>query len=222
MSRRCKSDKRFRPSRSLGLCCALLMLAATSSAVRPQTAEPSSVAPSFPLFTIKSYLGRCLNMTPPVLKPEISGLEPALSMADCDGSVRQQFGVQELDQNHHVRLHGGGACIEAAAATDGAAVALQPCSSSAGQIFDLDGDSILLDTNPDLVVQLKDSVTEAGTPVALGRRWLSDVEFWDFTSLSVPRVRRPAGSSRSQTAPRCRRRSLWRDPTRSFRSRPER
>jgi hypothetical protein len=131
-------------------------------------------------------MGRCLNTTPPVLKPAVNTIEPALSIADCDGSVRQQFGIQELHPNHHVRLHGAGACIEAASATDRAPVALQPCSASAGQIFDLDGDSILLDSNPDLVVQLKDSVTQAGTPVALGRRLLSDVELWDLISLSVP------------------------------------
>jgi hypothetical protein len=190
--RRRDGAKRLWPSRSPRLCLALLMLAATSSVVRPQTPEPSAAAPSFPLFTIQSYMGRCLNMTPPVLKPAVNGLEPALAIADCDGSVRQQFGVQELDPSHHVRLHGGGACIEAATATDGAAVTLQPCSVSAGQIFDLDGDSILLDSNPDLAVRLKDGVTQGGTPVALGRRLLSDVELWDITSLDKP-PRPPTG-----------------------------
>jgi hypothetical protein len=159
---------------------ALLILAVIDSAVRSQTIEPSAAARS-PLFTIKSYMGRCLNVTPHMTPPA------ALSIADCDGSVNQQFSIKELDSMHHVQVHGAGACIGAQAATDGAAVTLQPCSSSAEtQIFDLDGDSILLDSNPDLVVQLKNSVTRAGTPVVLGRRLLSDVEFWDIISLDVP------------------------------------
>src|SRR5262249_30727765 len=93
---------------------ALLMLAAIGSAAQSQTVEPSA-AVRFPLFTIKSYMGRCLNMTPPAV----------LSIADCDGSVRQRFGIEELDPMHRVRVHGGaGACIQAHAAADGAAVTL--------------------------------------------------------------------------------------------------
>jgi hypothetical protein len=138
--------------------------------------EPSA-AVRLPLFTIKSYMGRCLNMTPPA----------DLSIADCDGSVGQRFGIEERDPMHHVRVHGGGLCIGTQPpAADGSAVTLQPCSSLPEQIFDLDGDSILLDSNPDLVVQLKNSVTQAGTPVVLGRRLLSDVELWDITSLDDP------------------------------------
>jgi FG-GAP-like repeat len=162
---------------------AFLTLAAAASEVRSQS-EGAAAAP-LPLFTIKSYMGRCLNITSEN-SLQVGGLEPALSIADCDGSVRQQFGIEELDRSHHVRLHGAGACIEAASATDGAAVALRQCSGSSGQVFDLDGDSILLDANPDLVVQLKGSVTKASTPVVLGRRFTSDVELWDFISLDDP------------------------------------
>lgn len=85
-----------------------------------------------------------------------------------------------------MRLGGAGACVTAASATEGAAVALEPCSASPMQIFDLDGDSIILDSDWDLVVQLKDSLTAAGTPVVLGRRLTNDVEFWDFNSLDNP------------------------------------
>jgi hypothetical protein len=172
---RCYPASRSWPSRA-ALVFVLLILAAVDPAVRSQPMEEPSAAARFPLFTIKSYMGRCLNMTPPA----------ALSIADCDGSVNQQFGIRELDSMHHVQVHGAGGCIGAQAATDGAAVTLQPCSSAKTQIFDLDGDSILLDSNPDLVVQLKNSATRAGTPVVLSRRLLSDVEFWDITSLDVP------------------------------------
>src|SRR5262249_54064640 len=136
---------------------AFLILAAAGSEVRSQSVGNHAAAAPLPLFTIKSYMGRCLNMTPPGNALEVGGLQPALSIADCDGSVRQQFGIEELDLRHHVRIHGAGACIEATSTTDGASVALRQCSASSGQVFDLDGDSILLDANPDLVVQLKDS-----------------------------------------------------------------
>jgi hypothetical protein len=46
----------------------------------------------------------------------------------------------------------------------------------------LDGDSILLDSNLDLAVQLKDGVTKSGTPLVLGARNLSDTELWDVTA----------------------------------------
>src|SRR6516164_5472122 len=131
---------------------AFLTLAAAASEVRSQSGE--AAAARLPLFTIKSYMGRCLNMTSEN-SLKVDGLEPALSSANCDGSVRQQFGIEELDRSHHVRLHGAGACIETASATDGASVALRQCSASSGQVFDLDGDSILLDSNPDLVVSLR-------------------------------------------------------------------
>jgi hypothetical protein len=43
-------------------------------------------------------MGRCLNMTPPA----------ALSIADYDGSVNQQFGIRELDSMHHPGAWCGG------------------------------------------------------------------------------------------------------------------
>jgi hypothetical protein len=74
-----------------------------------QSAGQPAAAP-FPLFVIKSYMGRCLNMTPPLRVPGVRALEPALSIADCDGSVRQQFGIQELGPDHRVARSAGG-CI---------------------------------------------------------------------------------------------------------------
>ena len=49
-------------------------------------------------------------MTPPLRVPGVRALEPALSIADCDGSVRQQFGIQELGPDHRVARSAGG-CI---------------------------------------------------------------------------------------------------------------
>jgi hypothetical protein len=177
------SDLRRRLS---ALLFAFLALAAATSAARSQMSQ-IDIGVQPPLFTIKSYLGRCLNMASPVLKLEaVARPEPALAIADCDGSVQQRFGVAELDAAHHVQLRGAGACLEAASAIEGAAVTLEPCSASPLQVFDLDGDSIILDSNWDLVVQLKESLTPGGTPLVLGKRLTSDVEFWDLISLDNP------------------------------------
>ena len=63
---------------------------------------------------------------------------------------------------------------------------LQACQDDAGQIFAWDGDSILMDSNLDLSVQLKDGVTKSRTPLVLGGREVSDTELWDARALDVP------------------------------------
>jgi hypothetical protein len=139
-------------------------------------------APGFPIFAIKSYLGRCLaaQATP-----------PALGIADCHNAVDQAFGVEEIDADHRVRLHSAEQCVGAQAMAAGAAVRLEPCSDAPTQIFALDGDSIILDAKPELVVHLSNAITKQGTPIALRERWLGDDELWDF----VP----PAGTVASPT-----------------------
>jgi len=182
---------------SLVAACLLASLAwaATGSPAGAKTSKPESVAEP-PEFTIKSYLGRCLNAAAPIVT-HVPGHQPTppppLAIADCDGSVRQQFGVVEVDAAHHVRIKGAGLCVTAASATEGAAVALAPCADTPLQVFDLDGDSIILDSDWDLVVEVKDSLTTAGTPLALGKRFTNDNELFDFTSLANPPVEPTTG-----------------------------
>jgi hypothetical protein len=143
---------------------------------------PAETAPRYPIFAIKSYLGRCLaaQTTP-----------PALVIADCDNAADQAFGVEEIDADHRVRLHLAEQCVGAQAMAADAAVRLEPCSDAATQVFALDGDSIILDAKPELVVHVSNAITKSGTPVALNERWLGDDELWDF----VP----PAGTVASPT-----------------------
>jgi hypothetical protein len=119
----------------------------------------------------RAYLGRCLAAQAPAT---------TLVIADCDNAADQAFGVEELDPDHRVRLHLAGQCVGAQAMATGAAVRLEPCSDDPTQIFALDGDSIILDAKPELVVRLSNAITKPGTPVALGERWLGDDELWDF------------------------------------------
>jgi hypothetical protein len=51
-----------------------------------------------------------------------------------------------------------------------------------GQIFALDGDSIILAAERNLVVEVKNNRGANGTPLVLGRRNLDDSEFWDFNA----------------------------------------
>lgn len=139
-------------------------------------------APSYPIFAIKSYLGRCLAAQTSATR---------LVIADCDNTADQAFGVEELDPEHRVRLHLADQCVGAQAIAADAAVRLEPCSVALAQIFTLDGDSIILDAKPELVVRLSNAITKPGTPVTLGERWLGDDELWDF----VP----PAGAAGSPT-----------------------
>ena len=134
-------------------------------------ALPADSASRYPIFAIKSYLGRCLATLAPAT---------TLIIADCDNAADQAFGVEELDPDHRVRLHLAEQCVGAQAMAADAAVRLEPCSDAPAEIFALDGDSIILDANPELVVRLSNAITKLGTPVSLGERWLGDDELWDF------------------------------------------
>jgi hypothetical protein len=170
----------------LGLCCvgALLTFAASVRAQRPD----------FPMFTLRSYMGRCLAFGQAAGSP--------VFINDCANGAAQQIGVEEFLPSvsqplqgtagaptpptaYQVRLHAGAQCIAAGPGqlAEGVAVVLAPCSFATGQIFVLDGDSIILDSDRNVVVQLGKSDTRPNAPLALAQRHLSDPEFWDFVAV---------------------------------------
>jgi hypothetical protein len=163
---------------ALLLALASLALAGTT---RAQDTGPAgalaSVAP--PQFYFKSYMGRCLDFGPP---PQIPGTP--VFIFDCNGTVAQQVGVEEISSlgAHQVLLRAGNLCIgtNSTSPLAGTALFLQICGTLGGQLFALDGDSILLDSNLDLAVQLKDGVTKSRTPLVVGARQVSDTELWDM------------------------------------------
>jgi hypothetical protein len=179
-----------------GLSCAGVLLTLAAPA--------RSQAPNFPVFTVQSYMGRCLTFGQAAGSP--------VFIDDCANGVAQQISVEEFSPSvskpllpgtagvptpptaHQVRLHAGAQCLAAGPGqlVEGVAVALAPCSFAAGQIFVLDGDSIILDSDRDLVVQLGKSDTRPKAPLALAHRNLSDTEFWDF--IAVDGSRRPPTS----------------------------
>jgi hypothetical protein len=158
------------PSLVVGTACAL---------VSPAVAQ---APPPFPTFYVRSYAGRCLDFGPP---PQVAGSH--VFIYDCNGTVSQQVGIEELSQAlqpHAVVLHAGSKCIgsKSAPSTIAGPLQLQDCSASGGQQFILDGDSILLAANRNLAVQLQNARGVSRTPLSLSFRNLSDTEFWDFTA----------------------------------------
>src|SRR5208283_4003470 len=105
----------------------------------------AQVAPA-PLFYFQSYMGRCLDYGAP---PQVAG--SPVFIYGCNKTIAQQVGVEEIPSlgAHQVRLHAGTLCIgtDSNPPAAGSALTLQPCSGQPGQIFALDGDSILLDWN---------------------------------------------------------------------------
>jgi hypothetical protein len=162
---------------------------------------PSSAPPACEnctkTYQIKSYQGqnRCLDYT-----PGITGSPIVIN--DC--AQAHPISVEELsDGKHTVVLHAGTNLIgfsqrltvsmngaspassPAATTTDIPLTLLESPVATAGEVtnnefFTLDGDSIILSSNRNLVVKVQNSRGTAGSPIVLGERQLADNEFWDF------------------------------------------
>jgi hypothetical protein len=131
-------------SRGIVACSKIVVVILAALAVNSVNSDAlrAATAPRYPVFAIQSYLARCLALYAP---------PTTLAIADCDHAADQAFGLEEVDPQHRVRLHLAGQCVGVAAMVRDASVKLEPCSNAPTQIFALDGDSIILDANPDLV-----------------------------------------------------------------------
>lgn len=134
-------------------------------------------------FYVQGLANKCLTYAVP---PAANG---AVFLSACDHGIHQQVGVQEVldvwgQQLHEVELKAGALCIGAELNVLGNNVplVLQPCANSPAQVFALDGDSIILAADRDLVAQVFNAIPADGTTVVLGRRNLAPPEFWTFTA----------------------------------------
>jgi hypothetical protein len=147
-------------------------------------------------FTLRNYGGKCLDFG---TSPQPSG---PVAIQDCNGSASQQLRVEEMNSQHTVRLHAGPAVLgfqydpgaslgdptTAPMPTEGP-ITLQPETDGSSplankrQFFVLDGDSLIAALNRNFVVEVQNARGANGTPVVLGRRDLSDAEFWDFRAV---------------------------------------
>jgi len=179
----------------IGLAALLLTSAATAQrSPAPQSAKRvGAVIADKPAFFARSYGGKCLDFGRP---PHVNG--SPVFIYSCNGSIAQQIRIQEIDNLHEVILRAGDKVIgvksdlvigpiEPGATMSEAEspVELQDekdrnTIASRGQIFALDGDSIILVANPDSVIKVKNNRGEDRTPLVLGHRDLADSEFWTF------------------------------------------
>ncbi|MCW5852134.1 MAG: hypothetical protein KIT87_18820 [Anaerolineae bacterium] len=184
----------------------LALLAASASGVPAASAQGGVIGTLVkPPFVIRTYSGKCLDFGPP---PNVSG--SPVFIYTCNGTVAQQVSIEEVDARHNVILRAGTKVIGVkqslvnrlaapdAAAPDATADAAAPNVEtplelqdeknrttvfSLGQIFALDGDSIILAANRNLVVKVQNGRGTDRTPIVLGGRELADAEFWTFTPI---------------------------------------
>src|SRR5262245_12620684 len=159
--------------------------------VRAQTVKDA--APTRTFF-VRNYGNKCLDFS---ASPQ-AGSTPVV-IAACNSSATQQVQVQEINARHEVILHVGpkvigihnpGASTGAVASSAALTYALELQTPAKpidpafrNQLFALDGDSILLASNRNLVAQVQNSRGANGTPVIVATRHLADAEFWDFVAI---------------------------------------
>jgi hypothetical protein len=164
---------------------------------RPTVAEP--MVSLDPAFFVRGYGGKCLDFGPP---PQVSGAP--VFIYDCNGTAAQQVRVEEINSRHDIILRAGHKVISVKselviAPSEQSATQLvaqletetplelqdeknRDTVFSLGQIFALDGDSIILASDRDHVVKVQDERGSNRTPLVLGRRELNDSEFWTFSA----------------------------------------
>ena len=175
--------KRF-VSLALGLVVALLV-ASAGAGVPTAAAQGGVIGPALnPPFYVRNYGGKCLDFGPP---PQVSG--GAVFIFDCNGTAAQRVTPVEVDprptSKHAVLLFAGNnkvIGVKANALVQQAPLELQDYNGSAGQVFELDGDSIILAADRQLVVEVQHGRGVNRTPLVLGNRDLADNEFWTFTA----------------------------------------
>jgi hypothetical protein len=185
------------------------LAARTFAASAEETA--AAIAPANVAFVVRSYGGKCLDFGPP---PQVVGSPVFISRCNA-GSSTQQIVVEEINDRHEVILHAGNKVIAirgnppstlpgTAAPVSGVLpdsetpVELQNetnrlTSPSTRQIFALDGDSMILVANRNLVIKVQNNRGADRTPLVFGRRELADSEFWTFTAPNDPNARPTRG-----------------------------
>src|SRR5262245_3851695 len=90
-------------------------------------------------------------------------------------SAPAQAGADSVEQ-------ASSAALGSTSTADQIPLEVQSYTGSEGQIFALDGDSIILAADRNLVVEVQNHRGANGTPLVLGHRDLDDSEFWAFNA----------------------------------------
>jgi hypothetical protein len=165
-----------------------------------------------PLFLVTSYGGKCLDYG-----PRFRGDRSlAIYLNDC--AIAHPIGVQEIDDSNTTTTSGASAPQQPAEY----ALELQPPANALqhdrqNQIFELDGDSIILADSrpcsnsptatqlcpappPEIVVQVQNGRGASGSPLVAGARRLASDEFWDFNAVDNPGTFPTSGFARVATS----------------------
>jgi hypothetical protein len=96
----------------------------------------------------------------------------------------QQIAVEEINARREVLLRAGTRYLGVTGNVPAARLPLelQDYNGGPGQVFALDGDSIIVAADRSLVVEIANGRGANGTPLVLGLRDLADTEFWDFNA----------------------------------------
>jgi hypothetical protein len=156
-------------------------------------------------FAVTGLAKKCLSWAAP------ETVNAPVFLAACQQGPGQQVGVVEIPTRpqsskpaaaigllppprYEIVLMAGAFCIgaEAGILVNNVPLVLQPCANSPSQVFSLDGDSIVLAANRDLVAQVRDANPVEATPIVLNRRNLAPPEFWNFAAVD--------GSDRAPTS----------------------
>lgn len=160
-----------------------------------------------PGFFAHNYGGKCLDFGPP---PNVTG--SPVFIFGCNGTIAQQIRIVEVNDRHDVILRAGNKVIgvkftpvigpvenTGPSPLSSVEIPLElqvpqdlNTSASLGQIFALDGDSLMLASNHKLVVKVQNARGTDRTPLVLGERNLADSEFWTLTAADGS-GRRPTG-----------------------------
>jgi hypothetical protein len=161
----------------------------------PLNSAQPSVPPMDNSFIVRSYGGKCLDFGS---APPETGAPVFIS--ECNGTAGQRIEIVEIDptpiSRHEVVLFAGNNKVIGAMLNivgPDIPLELQDYKASAGQIFELDGDSIILAANRDLVVEVHRSRNANHTPLILGYRDLDDAEFWRITASDRSELRPTRG-----------------------------
>jgi hypothetical protein len=164
-----------------------------------------------PPFAVRSYGGKCLEFgVPRTIAEQSMAKNYPVFISDCQGTAVQKVSIEELPgEGHLVVLRAGNGVIgkkqvlsaaqgEVSSFTtaDQTPVEVQPYTGSPGQIFAIDGDSMILVADRNLVIEVQNNRGANGTPLVLGRRDLADSEFWTFTATDGSHRRPTSGFQR--------------------------
>ena len=227
-----RSSRKTANSRTKLIWSVIITICMTQSLVIGQAINPKAilsgevfaVATPVRMFYARNYGGKCLDFGAP---PQVTG--GPVFLYGCNGTIAQQIRVVEINSRHDVRLYLGNKvlgvkqplvnntgvlAVEARAAAPLADIPLELQNEAdlntifaRTQIFALDGDSIIWAANRDLVVKVQNARGANRTPLVLGKRNLSDEEFWDFIATDGSNAR-PTSSGHQ----RLRRRTPVSDP----------